>query len=70
MTGPLDLSQVRVGLTVGPDDVLVVALPNPVDHDDIEELAAGLRPHLGDRFVVIAGDVELAVVRVKEATDA
>lgn len=63
----LDLSQIKVGLTVGPDDVLVLTLPNPVDRELVDELAAALRIQLGDRFLIIAGDVELAVVR-KEPT--
>ena len=53
-------------LRVGPDEVLVLGVPDMGDdHDKIVEEAIDYLTKIGlkDRFVIVAGDVEMAVVR-------
>jgi hypothetical protein len=51
-------------LRVGPDEVLIVRLPEDAGRDDDllgSMMVDELRRLLGDRFMVFAGDIEFAV---------
>ena len=57
------LSEAR-GLTVGPDEVLVVVFPRWAGNDVLQAHTARLRDVLGNRFIMVMGDdIQLAKVR-------
>lgn len=51
----------RIGV-VGPDDVLVIELPESVDYEAIRSIQSTLEARIGDRFLILAGGVRTSIV--------
>jgi hypothetical protein len=53
----------NAALVVGPDDHLVVSLSAQLEYDEVQAFADHLRERFGDRFTIIGGAEQIAVVR-------